>query len=174
MKIIPVALGQRLPLSRGSPRDIRHLKSAGGSNSKGKSVFSSMNISATIKNTASNNEVSVSTEGNLKTMTIPGKPTGGSAINGGELLFLSLATCFCNDLYREAARRAMKLEGVEVIVSGEFGKEGEAGFNIQYQAYVQSSESTPQQIAGLIRDVDQVAEIHNTLRKGVSVTLKQS
>jgi len=132
----------------------------------------SMNISATIKNTGSVHEVSVSTAGNAKSLSIPAKPTGGSAANGGELLFLALATCFCNDLYREAARRSMRLDSVEVVVSGEFGREGEPGFNIQYQAQVESPGSTPQQIKDLIRDVDRVAEVHNTLRKGVSVTLK--
>lgn len=133
-----------------------------------------MNISATVQNTTDKNEVTVSTEGNSKTLVIPGKPTGGSAVNGGELLFLSLATCFCNDLYREAARRNMTLDHVEVTVTGEFGKEGEPGFNIRYNAFVQSANSTQEQIDVLIKDVDQVAEIHNTLRKGVSVTLQKS
>lgn len=132
-----------------------------------------MNISSSIKNTAQKNEVTVTTGDNTKTLSIPGKPTGGSSVNGGELLFLSLATCFCNDLYREAARRNMKLDEVDVTVSGQFGKEGEPGFNIQYEATVRSPESSDEQIRDLIRDVDRVAEIHNTLRKGVSVTLKE-
>lgn len=133
-----------------------------------------MNISAIVQNTTVKNEVTVSTEGNSKTLVIPGKLTGGSAVNGGELLFLSLATCFCNDLYREAARRNMILDHVEVTVTGEFGKEGEPGFNIRYNAFVQSVNSTQEQIDVLIKDVDRVAEIHNTLRKGVSVTLQNS
>lgn len=132
-----------------------------------------MNIASVVKNNALIHEVTVVTEGNAKIISIPGKPMGGSAVNGGELLFLSLATCFCNDLYREAARRNMKLDEVEVAVSGEFGKEGEPGFNIQYEAKVTSSGSTDHEINDLIRDVDRVAEIHNTLRKGVAVTLRQ-
>lgn len=131
-----------------------------------------MHISSTIKNSATENEVRVTTDSNAKALTLPGKPAGGSAVNGGELLFLSLATCFCNDLYREAARRNMKLDAVDVTVSGEFGKEGEPARNIVYQARVKSSQSTQQQIDDLIRDVDQIAEIHNTLRRGVEVTLK--
>lgn len=132
-----------------------------------------MNIASVVKNNALKHEVTVVTEGNAKIISIPGKPMGGSAVNGGELLFLSLATCFCNDLYREAARRNMKLDEVEVAVSGEFGKEGEPGFNIQYEAKVTSSGSTDREINDLIRDVDRVAEIHNTLRKGVAVMLRQ-
>jgi uncharacterized OsmC-like protein len=81
-----------------------------------------MILSATIKNSSVQNEITVSTNSNRKEITIPGKPEGGSSVNGGELLFLSLATCFCNDIYREAAKRKMTILSVEVSVSGEFGK----------------------------------------------------
>jgi uncharacterized OsmC-like protein len=56
------------------------------------------------------------------------------------LLFLALATCFCNDIYREAAKR-LKVQSVEVIVSGEFGGEGEPGSNIEYKAKIESDGS---------------------------------
>ena len=59
-------------------------------------------------------------------ISIASKDDGfGLAVNGGELLFLSIATCFCNDLYREAAKRDQKIDSMEVTVSGTFGKEGE-------------------------------------------------
>lgn len=131
-----------------------------------------MTIVATIKNSHQQNEIVVSTHGNSRGVVIPGKAEGGSSVNGGELLFLALATCFCNDIYREAARRKMIVTAVEVTVSGQFGKEGEPASNITYQANVQAPESSPQEIADLIAYVDSVAEIHNTLRKGVSVTLR--
>jgi organic hydroperoxide reductase OsmC/OhrA len=131
-----------------------------------------MNIWATIKNSGSKNDITVSTNNNEKKISIPAKAEGGSLINGGELLFLSLATCFCNDIYREAARRNMQINSVEVNVTGEFGKEGEPGSNINYHVHVVSSTSSQQQIEELIKYVDTVAEIHNTLRKGVSVQLK--
>jgi uncharacterized OsmC-like protein len=41
------------------------------------------------------------------------------------LLFLALATCYCNDIFREAAKQGLKIDGVEVKVEGEFGAEGE-------------------------------------------------
>jgi uncharacterized OsmC-like protein len=88
------------------------------------------------------------------------------------LLFLSLATCFCNDIYREAARRQMDITSVEVIVDGEFGKEGEPASKIQYNAIVQSAGSSLDEINDLINHVDTIAEIHNTLRKGIAVTLR--
>lgn len=132
-----------------------------------------MDISAAIKNGFNINTVTVSTDNNKKELTIAGKSTGyGSSINGGELLFLSLATCFCNDLYREAAKREIEVDSVEVTVSGNFGKEGEPASNITYQATVDAPKSSPQDISELIKYVDHVAEVHNTLRKGVSVTLR--
>ncbi len=132
-----------------------------------------MNISAAIKNSANKNDIIVATNNIEKQISIPAKKDGsGSSINGGELLFLSLATCFCNDIYREAAKRNMQINSVEVNVSGEFGKEGEPGSNISYTVNIESSNSSHQQINELINYVDTVAEIHNTLRKGVSVQLK--
>jgi organic hydroperoxide reductase OsmC/OhrA len=132
-----------------------------------------MTISATIKNSSTQNAVTVSTNSNRKDINIPGKPEGGSSVNGGELLFLSLATCFCNGIYREATKRKITILSVEVSVSGEFGKEGEPGKNITYEANVQAPDHSQQEIAALISYVDQIAEIHNTLRKGVGVSLKR-
>jgi uncharacterized OsmC-like protein len=132
-----------------------------------------MIISATIKNCATANNIIVATNENEKQLNIPGKAEGGgSSVNGGELLFLSLATCFCNDIYREASRRNININSVEVNVSGEFNKEGEPGSNITYEVHVDSLENSKEEIDELIRYTDTVAEIHNTLRKGVSITLK--
>jgi organic hydroperoxide reductase OsmC/OhrA len=132
-----------------------------------------MLISATIKNGYHQNDITVATDHKKKKITIPGKLEGqGSSINGGELLFLSIATCFCNDTYREAAKRKMDISSVEVTVSGNFGKEGEPASNIVYEVEVQAPGCTEQQIKELVRHVDKVAEIHNTLRKGVGVMLK--
>lgn len=132
-----------------------------------------MTISATIKNSYLENEVTVATENNFKKVAIPGKSTGyGSSVNGGELLFLALATCFCNDVYREAAKRNLEIASVEVTVSGEFDKEGEPASHIQYQVHLEAPALSPQEMAEFVQHVDQVAEIHNTLRKGIAVSLK--
>jgi Predicted redox protein, regulator of disulfide bond formation len=131
-----------------------------------------MQISASILNTGSQNEVTVSTNSATKQLLIPPKSEGnGSSINGGELLFLALATCFCNDIYREAKKRQMHITSVKVVVSGEFGDEGKPGFNIQYDAKV-DGDATDEEINDLISYVDQIAEVHNTLRFGTTVTLK--
>jgi len=104
-------------------------------------------------------------------MVILPKATGGSSINGGELLFLALATCACNDVYREAGKRNMSIESVSVDVNGQFGKEGEPGKNIVYRMTIIAPQHSQAEIQDLIAYVNHVAEIHNTLRGGVDVRL---
>ena len=131
-----------------------------------------MTITATLRNSYQKNEITVTTAGNEKSITLPSKPEGlGSGINGGELLFLSLATCFCNDVYREAAKRKMTVDSVAVTVTGTFGQEGEPAREISYSAKVAAPNHTPEEITDLITFVDSIAEIHGTLRKGITVDL---
>ncbi len=133
-----------------------------------------MHITASILNTPYQNEVIVATNNVSKGLMIPPKTEGrGSSVNGGELLFLALATCFCNDIYREASRRQMEITSVEVKVSGQFGAEGEPGYDIQYEVKIDSKASS-EEVRDLVVFVDRVAEIHNTLRVGTSVTLVKS
>lgn len=130
-----------------------------------------MTISATIRNSDQQNNVTVQTEGSQKIIQLPAKAAGqGSAVNGGELLFLALATCYCNDIYREAPRRNIVIHSIEVSVTGEFGGEGEPGSDIQYVATV-DADCPDAELQQLLDDVDKIAEVHNTLRKGTSVTL---
>ena len=130
-----------------------------------------MRITAILKNGLNKNDIVVSTNDNEKTISIPPKTSGqGSSINGGELLFLSLATCFCNDIYREAERRKLNIKSIEVKVSGDFGNEGEPASNVVYKVDIQSAHSK-KEIIDLIKHVDTVAEIHNTLRKEIEVNL---
>lgn len=81
-----------------------------------------------------------------------------------------MATCFCNDIYREAAKKNIAVDSVEVEATGEFDAEGEPGFNFQYNVKVRSA-APQQEIDDLIAHTDQVAEIHNTLRNGLNITL---
>ncbi|MBN8825254.1 MAG: OsmC family protein [Spirosoma sp.] len=128
-------------------------------------------MSASIKSAFNQHDIVVQTNGASKTLSIATKPSGfGSAINGGELLLLSLATCFCNDIYREASKRNIAVSRVDVTVSGEFGADGEPGFNFTYKAHV-TSDAPAAEIDALISHTDQIAEVHNTLRKGISVRL---
>ncbi|KAK6020240.1 OsmC-like protein [Ostertagia ostertagi] len=132
-----------------------------------------MRISATINNGNNRNEITVKTGDSEKVLHIPAKPGGsGSSVNGGEFLFLSLATCFCNDIYREAAKRNITVASVEVNVNGEFGGEGEPAISISYDTKIDSPGSSREELEALVAHVDRIAEIHGTLRAGIPVTLK--
>ena len=133
-----------------------------------------MKISAVVRNASSQHEVVVSTAGSEQSLAVPAKRSGqGSSVNGGEFLMLALATCYCNDLYREAARLRVPIESVEVEASAEFAGVGLAATNIVYRAKV-SSPASAAAIAELLRATDAVAEVHNTLRAGAAVTLERA
>ncbi len=133
-----------------------------------------MKISAKVQSSFARLATSVMTDDQPRSLVVPSKESGnGSAVNGGELLLLALATCFCNDIYREAAKRNMEVHEVEVIASAEFGAAGEPGRNFQYSTHVKA-DATDEEIKELIMHTDKVAEIHNTLRQGVEVNIKMS
>jgi organic hydroperoxide reductase OsmC/OhrA len=130
-----------------------------------------MRVSARVQNSQGQHHVTLRTNDNVHGLTIPPKSTGfGSSANGGELLFLALATCYCNDIYREAAKSGLRVERVEVEVEGEFGAEGEPARNVAYRARV-TAQAREAEIRALMSQTDQVAEIQNTLRVATPVTL---
>jgi len=130
-----------------------------------------MKISARVENSAGQHHVTLTTNEHAHSISIPPKSTGlGSSANGGELLFLALATCYCNDLYREAAKRNIKIERVEVEVIGDFGAEGEPAKNVTCRARIHAH-GTEADIRALMEHIDTVAEIQNTLRMETPVTL---
>ena len=129
-----------------------------------------MRITALVDNSPAAHQVAVATDGASRPLGIPGKPGGGSAVNGGEFLMLALATCYCNDLYREAGRLGIRLDGVQVEASADFPGVGLAATNIRYRATVQSS-APPEDIARLLAETDAVAEVHNTIRAGCPVEM---
>ena len=131
-----------------------------------------MRISALVTNGQGTHDVSVATGDSAKTLTIRCRDGGfGSSINGGEFLMLALATCYCNDLYREAARLGVSVESVEVKASADFEGVGLAAGNIRYSARVVSP-APDADVARLLRETDAVAEVHNTVRAGATVTLE--
>jgi uncharacterized OsmC-like protein len=128
-------------------------------------------ISAIVKSSHPIHEVVVRTGSATQSLAVAAKSAGkGSAVSGGEFLMLALATCYCNDLYREAERLRIPLESVEVEASARFPGVGLAATSIRYRASVSSSASASA-IAELLRQTDAVAEVHNTVRAGVPVEL---
>jgi len=134
-----------------------------------------MKISAQVKNSQAEYQAIVVTNDNARSLDIPSKPGGlGSGVNGGELLFLALATCYCNDLYREAARRNIKVRHVQVEVSGEFDEApGSRAENVTYKAIVEA-DASEEAILELMQHTDTVAEIQNTLRQATPIVLANS
>lgn len=130
-----------------------------------------MKISASVRNTYKLHETRVETDGRAQTLEVPMKSAGkGSAVNGGEFLMLALATCYCNDIYREAERLQIAVNSVEVTASADFPGPGLAATNIRYTAKVLST-APDDVVEDLLRHTDAIAEVHNTIRSGVPVQM---
>jgi uncharacterized OsmC-like protein len=130
-----------------------------------------MKITAKVENSKDTHQVTLQTGDNVHSIVIAPKPTGyGSSANGGELLFLALASCYCNDIYREAAKRNIKVDRVEVNVDGDFNAEGDPAKNVAYRAKV-FAQAGEDEIREMMKFTDTVAEIQNTLRIETPVVL---
>lgn len=133
-----------------------------------------IHFSARVENAVNQHQVTLRTGSSEQSITIPPKASGqGSSVNGGEALLLALATCCCNDIYREAGRLGITVSHVTVVAEAE--QDGEAGHpmaNIVYRVTVEA-DAPPAEIEKLVRLTDAVAEIHNTLRQGAAVTLAE-
>jgi len=127
-------------------------------------------IAARVKNAGARHEAWLGAEGLAQRVEVPGKSGGGrgSSVSGGELLLLALSTCYCNDLYREAGRRNIPIESVEVEARAEFPGEGLAATNVTYRARI-SSPAPDAEVDALLRLTDAVAEVQSTVRAGVPV-----
>lgn len=130
-----------------------------------------MQITARVESRRDQHQVTLRTNGQSRALAIPPKPGGsGSSASGGELLALALATCYCNDIYREAAARGIQVHAVEVEVDARFGDVGEPARQIRYRAKV-SADAPEEAVRQLVEHTDRVAEVHNTLRSGIAVEL---
>lgn len=132
-----------------------------------------MKFSARVENSKNNHKTAMQAGDAGHSLDIPPKETGyGSSTSGGELLFLALATCYCNDIYREAAKKNIRVESVEVNVEGDFPAAGEPARNIVYKARV-VADAGEQEIRDLLKFTDTVAEVQNTLRIETPVVLTE-
>ena len=133
-----------------------------------------MKISASVRNSKDNHSVVVTTNDNQTALEIKPKSNGrGSSINGGELLFLSLATCYCNDIFREAEQMDIRVDKLEVNVEGEFGGRGDPAENINFDVKI-SADAPEDKINELLQLTDTVTEIQNTVRIAIPVTLRRT
>jgi len=132
-----------------------------------------MKIAASVQNSKDSHITVVATNDIQTFLDIKPKGTGrGSSINGGELLFLSLATCYCNDIFREAESMGITVHTLEVNVNGDFGGRGEPAKNVSFDVKI-SADASEDRVNELLQLTDSVAEIQNTMRVNVPVTLGQ-
>jgi uncharacterized OsmC-like protein len=95
---------------------------------------------------------------------------GGLGFNGGQLLYMAVAGCISNDLFREASAEGIDLSRVRVKVSGEFVGEPAVSEEIHYEVEV-SGDAPEKRLRELIDRVDEIAEIPNSLRQATGVRL---
>lgn len=131
--------------------------------------MSQLVIEAHVQNRHGSHAITLSTNGVAHSVAIDSRPSGfGSRANGGELLCLALATCYCNDVYREADKRGIVVVRVDVHVQAEFGGPGDPAASIAYHADVEAR-APEAAILELMQHTDRVAEVQNTLRRGNEV-----
>lgn len=91
-----------------------------------------------------------------------------AAFTGAHLLHAAIAACVLNDLYREAEKVGLPLDGVRVEAQGGF-RDDWSSLGVSYRVEIDSG-ADASAIEQLIETVDQVAEIPKALRAGVRVT----
>lgn len=97
----------------------------------------------------------------------------GLGFSGGELLLLAIGGCYCNDIFREAARLGITVTGVQVEVEADWGGDPLRAQHVTYSTRVEAKASEAA-IRELIAHTDRIAEIPNSLRLGTPVTLTQA
>jgi putative redox protein len=98
---------------------------------------------------------------------------GGLGFNGGQLLYLAVAGCISNDLFREARVAGIELENVRVKVGGNFVGEPAVSDEILYEVEMKG-DAPEERLRALVDQVDEIAEIPNSLRQGTRVRLAGS
>ncbi len=91
-----------------------------------------------------------------------------ASFTGAHLLHLAVAGCVLNDIYREAERIGMRVDGVRVTAQGGYDEETWASTGVEYLVAVDSTAGADA-IERLLSIVDEVAEIPKTLRAGLVV-----
>jgi len=98
---------------------------------------------------------------------------GGLGFSGGQLLYLAVAGCISNDLFREARTAGIELSTVRVKVGGDFVGEPAVSDEILYEVEV-AGDAPEERLQALVEGVDEIAEIPNSLRQGTRVRLAGS
>jgi uncharacterized OsmC-like protein len=95
---------------------------------------------------------------------------GGRGFSGGQLLHLAVAGCVSNDLFREASKRGVELTRVVITAEGGYSGQPAVSTGISYSVEVEGR-APEAELRALVRHVDEIAEIPNSLRAGTQVRL---
>jgi putative redox protein len=98
---------------------------------------------------------------------------GGLGFNGGQLLYLAVAGCISNDLFREASAEGITLSRVRVKVRGDFSGDPAVSEEIEYDVEI-DGDASANRLKALVEKVDRIAEIPNSLRGGTPVSLRSA
>jgi putative redox protein len=98
---------------------------------------------------------------------------GGLGFNGGQLLYLAIAGCISNDLFREARGEGIELTSVRVRVRGDFSGDPAVSEAVEYEVELEG-DAPRERLDELVERVDRIAEIPNSLRNGTAVELKRA
>jgi putative redox protein len=96
---------------------------------------------------------------------------GGLGFNGGQLLYLAVAGCVSNDLFREAAAAGIELRRVRISVHGDFTGDPPVSTAVDYDVEIEGN-APEARLRELVEHVDRIAEIPNSLRDGTDVRLR--
>ena len=91
-----------------------------------------------------------------------------AAFTGAHLLHLSTAGCVLNDLYREAQKLGVTLDGVRVTATGDYDRDNWHSTGVHYSVDLDTS-ADQGAIDELLAVVDVVAEIPRAIRAGAPV-----
>ena len=97
----------------------------------------------------------------------------GLGFNGGQLMYLSIAACVSNDIYREAPAWGLKVRGVRVEVDGDFPARGAPSTPITVLVEL-DADGSDETLDEFIAAVDAVAEIPNSIRGTVPVIVRRA
>jgi putative redox protein len=65
----------------------------------------------------------------------------GLGFNGGELLLLAIGGCYCNDIFREAAKLGMVIKSVQVDVQADWGGDPVRAQHVTYSTRIEAEAS---------------------------------
>ena len=77
----------------------------------------------------------------------------GLGFNGGELLLLAIGGCYCNDLFREAAKLGMVIKSVQVDVQADWEGDPVRAQNVTYSTRIEAEASEADILALMNRQI---------------------